>query len=183
MSESSAEAFLDTPGGATGVIALGIVAGFIVGTFLIRYDNFLNALKVAAIVIGILGPLIFLVGVTIDPTGLDKFDTESFALNVAYYIFWGALQQFLFAGYFGQRFQKAFGLAINAKEPGQPTKVEGRAMYKKRFWVSLFAGSYFALIHVPSWNLVAFTWLLGVILSWLDTRNHILRGDLPISCL
>jgi hypothetical protein len=180
LSESSAEAFLNTPGGAAGVISLGVGAGFIVGTFLIRYDNFLNALKVAAIVICILGPLIFLVGVAIDPTGLDKFDLESFALNVAYYIFWGALQQFLFAGYFGQRFQKAFGPATIAKDPGKPTKEEGRVMYKKRFWVSLLAGSYFALIHVPSWNLVAFTWLLGVILSWLymkdKNRNLIALG-------
>jgi hypothetical protein len=180
MSETSADAFLSTSLGTTAVIALGLVAGLIVGTFLIRYDNFLNALKVAAIVIGILGPLIFVVGVAIDPTGLDRFDGEGFALNVAYYIFWGALQQFLFAGYFGQRFQKAFGPAADAKEPGKPTKVEERAMYKKRFWVSLLAGSYFALIHVPSWNLVAFTWLLGVILSWLymkdKNRNLIALG-------
>ncbi|MEX2685071.1 MAG: CPBP family glutamic-type intramembrane protease [Candidatus Sigynarchaeota archaeon] len=186
MSSADAASFLASPGGTLGVIGLGMVAGFFVATFLIRYDNFLNALKVALVVIVALGVPLFLTGIALDPSGLDRFDLGNFALNFAGYIFWGALQQFLFAGYFGMRFQKAFGPAVEAKEPGNPTKQEARGMYVKRFWVSLLAGSYFGLIHVPSWYLVGFTWLLGVILSWLymkDKNRNLLALGIIHGCL
>jgi len=186
MNETDALAFRNSVGGTTAVIGMGIGAGFLVATFLIRYDNFLNSLKVALIVIAVLGSMLVSVGVLIDPTGLTRFDLENFALNFAGYIFWGALQQFLFAGYFGSRFRKAYGPAIDAAIPGSPTKVEEKAMRKKRFWVALLAGSYFGLIHVPSWSLVGFTCLLGVVLSWFymkDKNRNLLAMGIIHGCL
>jgi len=186
MNSTDAESFLSSPGGALAVIGLGMIAGFLVATLLIRYDNFLNALKVALVVITILGSMLVGAGIAFDPSGLDRFDLENFALNFAAYIFWGALQQFLFAGYFGMRFQKAFCPAVDAKEPGNPTEQEARKMYLKRFWVALLAGSYFGLIHVPSWYLVGFTWLLGVVLSWFymkDKNRNLLAMGIIHGCL
>ena len=171
MNENDAISFRNTVGGSIAVIALGAGAGFFVATILIRYDNFLNSLKVAVIVIVILGCAEVGGSLLLNPSDINNFDAADFALNFLGYIFWGALQQFLFVGYFGSRFRKAFGPSVDAADPGNPTKAESRAMYKKRACIALINGSYFGLIHIPSWSLASFTWILGVVLSWYYMKD------------
>ncbi|NVM31296.1 MAG: CPBP family intramembrane metalloprotease [Candidatus Helarchaeota archaeon] len=157
------------------IISIGGLVGFIFALFIIRYDNFLKALKVSLIVIAILGTLLFLYSLTVSSlTVLLNFDLLNFLLNFFAYIFWGALQQILFASYFGTRFRKAFSPATRSNPEAKPK------LWKKRLVVSMISGSYFGLIHVPAWYLLIFTTVLGVVISWLymkdSNRNLIAIG-------
>lgn len=163
---AQAAQFQATLGGKITIISLGIILGFMLAFFIIRYDNFLKALKVAVIVIAILGTFLFLYSLTASSGNFQNFDLGDFLLGFFGYIFWGALQQLLFASYFGTRFRKAFSPAISSSPEGQPK------LWKKRLIVSIISGSYFGLIHVPSWYLLIFTSILGVVISWLYMKDR-----------
>ena len=172
MNGVEASEFLAEPYGIPAVLGMGGAAGFLLSFFVVRYDNFLNALKVALIIIGVLGGGMIIFGFLIGaPMDFESIDWGNFAINFLGYIFWGALQQFLFASYFGTRFRKAFSPSHEFSDPRNPTGKEERKLYLKRIWVSVISGSYFGLIHVPSWNLVLFTWVLGIFLSWLYMKD------------
>ncbi len=171
MSEASALAFQATPLGMIAIPLLGVVVALFLGLFVIRYDNFLNALKMAVIIILILGIPLTGLALYLQPNVLSTVDWGDFALGVLGYLFWGALQQVLFASYFGTRFRKAFSPAIEVATPGQPTRQEEKALYGKRFMVSILSGSFFGLIHIPSWTLAGFTIVLGVAISWLYMKD------------
>ncbi len=171
MNEIEALAFQSSPLGIIAIPILGVVIALFLGLFVIRYDNFLNALKMAFIIILILGTPLMLLAVYLQPNVLSTVNWGDFALGVAGYLFWGALQQVLFASYFGTRFRKAFSPAIEVAVPGKPTREEEKKMYGKRFVVSILAGSFFGLIHIPSWTLTGFTIVLGVAISWLYMKD------------
>ncbi|MBD3188032.1 hypothetical protein GF325_14440 [Candidatus Bathyarchaeota archaeon] len=157
----------DSIGGKIGIFGIGAAMGFLLIFFVIRLDNFLNALKVALLVIAILGSSLFLLIIAFDPDAFVDFDVGGFFLNFLGYIFWGALQQFLFAGYFGTRFRKGFTPAIES-----PAEGEEKKLWKKRAIVAIISGSYFGLIHVPAWALLGFTTILGIILSWFFMKDQ-----------
>ena len=162
-----ASQFQSTLVGTLIIISSGIVIGFIFALFIIRYDNFLKALKVSLIVILILGSILFLYSLTISSLNIyQNFNLLDFLTQFFGYIFWGALQQLLFASYFGTRFRKAFSPAV--KSNGKLKK----KLWKKRLVVSIISGSYFGLIHVPSWYLLIFTSVLGVVISWLYMKDR-----------
>ncbi|HMF34062.1 MAG TPA: hypothetical protein VKK79_21740, partial [Candidatus Lokiarchaeia archaeon] len=108
INESAAAAFQATPLGSVVVVVLAVVIALFLGIVVIRYDNFLNALKMAFVVIVILGIPLLLLALVVNPNVLSTIDPGNFAIGFAGYIFWGALQQLLFASYFGTRFRKAF---------------------------------------------------------------------------
>jgi len=159
-------------GGSALIIGLGAVVAFLFATIVIRYDNFIPALKTAfkiiipmAIFMLILGPLV---------NGMDvlyAFDAIDFIINVFGYIFWGTIQQLLFSSYFGTRIRKGVPPAEDLNSPAQ----------KKRRWVVAFInGSFFGLLHIPSWYLLAGTWVLGIFLSYVfmedKNRNLVALG-------
>ncbi|MHA1731327.1 MAG: CPBP family intramembrane glutamic endopeptidase [Promethearchaeota archaeon] len=167
-----------TPGGLAEIVLIAILLGLFVGLVVVRYDNFLHSLKVAFVVIAALGVPLLILAVFVGD--FSKVTLGGFAIGVFGYIWWGAIQQLAFASYFGSRFRKAFSPAQELEDPEHATREEERKLYKKRAVVAILNGSFFGLIHIPSWTLVAFTILLGVILSWLfmkdQNRNLIALG-------
>jgi len=97
------------------------------------------------------------------------FNPIIFTLGVFGYIFWGAIQQILFSSYFGTRVRKGFG---PAEDPDD--------IKKKRFWIAFLNGSFFGLLHIPSWYLLGITWFLGIFLSYVfmedKNRNIVALG-------
>ncbi len=177
MSEVDALAFQATPAGIIVIPLLGVIIALLLGLVVIRYDNFLNALKMTIIIILIASPPLIGLALYFQPNFLSMVNWGDFMIGVLGYIFWGAVQQLAFASYFGTRFRKAFSPAIEVATPGQPTRQEEKALYKKRLVVSLLSGSFFGLIHVPSWTLVGFTIILGIAISWLymkDTNRNLI---------
>ncbi len=171
MNEASALAFQATPLGIIVIPLIGVVIALFLGLVVIRYDNFLNALKMALIIILILGVPLTGLALYLQPNVLSTVDWGDFAIGVLGYIFWGAIQQVAFASYFGTRFRKAFSPAIEVANPGKPTRQDEKAMFAKRFVVSILSGSFFGLIHIPSWTLTGFTIVLGVAISWLYMKD------------
>ncbi|MGQ4873809.1 MAG: hypothetical protein ACP6IY_07040 [Promethearchaeia archaeon] len=159
-------------GGSILIIIIGVIIAFIFSTVVIRYDNFLPALKTAfkiiipmAIFMLILGPLV---------NGIDvlfAFNPSDFALNVFGYIFWGIIQQLLFSSYFGTRIRKGVPPAKDINSPEYK---------KRRYLVAVINGSFFGLLHIPSWWLLLGTWLLGIFLSYVfmedKNRNLVALG-------
>ncbi|GAB4314906.1 MAG: hypothetical protein Kow0069_16480 [Promethearchaeota archaeon] len=169
LNDADAAAFKASPGGAIAVALLGGAVGAFLALFVVRYDNFLNALKVALVVIVALGVPLFLLALTIGD--VSQVSASEFAVGVFGYIFWGAIQQFLFSSYFGTRFRKGFAPSEELEGPAAATREQEKRLYKRRFLVSVINGSFFGLIHVPSWTLTAFTMTLGVVLSWLFMKD------------
>ncbi|OGV59187.1 MAG: hypothetical protein A2283_11020 [Lentisphaerae bacterium RIFOXYA12_FULL_48_11] len=145
-----------------------LLSGFVMATFFVtcvaRYDNFISALFTAFKIILVLGTLEYLAAFAVmGKAAFADFSPRHFALNLFGYMFWGALQQLLFSSYFGTRFRKGFAPATD------PVR-----QWQKRLWVSILNGSFFGMIHINSWGLVAICWLLGTILSWvfMEDRNR-----------
>lgn len=170
ISENQALEFQQSAIGPVVIIAGGVAVSFLFATVLLRYDNFLSALKTALKVIGVLAALMIVCALLINGLAVFlSFDPASFALNFFGYIFWGAIQQLLFSSYFGTRVRKGFA---PAEEP--------QYVRERRFWISLLNGFFFGLLHIPSWELMLITWLLGVFLSYVfmedKNRNLIALG-------
>lgn len=170
INETTAMNVQNNAGGSALIIGVGAIVAVLFATVLIRYDNFLSALLTAFKIIVplallMLGFAFLLMGTA----AFSDFNAASFGLNFFGYIFWGAIQQLLFSSYFGTRIRKGFGPAKN------PEKQK-----RKRFLVSVLNGSFFGLLHIPSWGLLAVTWFLGVFLSWVfmedKNRNLIALG-------
>ncbi len=170
ISEEAAIKMKQTPSGTAMIMALALVIGFIFATVIIRYDNFLPALLTAfKIIIPLALMLLGLAYLAMGPAAFSDFNVSAFTLNFFGYIFWGAIQQLLFSSYFGTRVRKGFGPAEDPKD-----------IKKKRFWVAFLNGSFFGLLHIPSWSLLAVTWFLGIFLSYVfmkdKNRNLIALG-------
>lgn len=164
MKREAATAFQATAGGKVCVAALVFVLATFLGTFVIRYDNFLCAFFTAMKVLLLLGSLLYLLAyATMGAKAFADFNGPKFGLDVFGYVFWGALQQLLFSSYFGTRFRKGFAPANAAGD-----------IWKKRALVAVLNGSFFGLIHINSWLLVLVCWILGVFLSWvfMEDRNR-----------
>jgi hypothetical protein len=153
------------------IVVLAVVVALFLGLVVIRYDNFLSALKMSFVIILILGTPLLLFALSLNPNVLSTVNPGEFAIGVAGYVFWGALQQFLFASYFGTRFRKAFSPAVPLADPATAKRAEEKALYKKRIVVSICSGSFFGLIHIPSWTLMGFTMILGFFISWLYMKD------------
>jgi len=157
-------------GGTALIIGGGLFAAFLFSTVIIRYDNFLSALKTSLKIIGVLALLMIVCAFLINgPEAFLGFSLIGFILNFFGYIFWGTIQQLLFSSYFGTRIRKGFAPAKD------PDKIK-----KKRFWVAFLNGSFFGLLHIPSWELLGITWFLGIFLSYVfmedKNRNIVALG-------
>ncbi len=153
-----------TAAGSVLIILTGLIMATFFATCIIRYDNFLSALFKALKIILVLGTLEYVAAfIMMGKAAFADFRPQPFALSVFGYTFWGALQQLLFSSYFGTRFRKGFA---PAPDPAR--------RWQKRLWVSILNGSFFGMIHINSWGLVAVCWLLGTILSWvfMEDRNR-----------
>lgn len=152
------------------IIASGLIMATVFVIFIIRYDNFLSALFTAFKIILVLGTLEYMAAFAVmGKVAFADFRPRQFAFNFFGYVFWGMLQQLLFSSYFGTRFRKGFA----------PTADPAR-LWQKRLWVAVLNGSFFGMIHINSWGLVAICWLLGTILSWVfmedKNRNLVALG-------
>ncbi len=170
MSAEAAIAMKQTANGTSMIIALGFVIAFLFATIVIRYDNFLPALLTAfKIIIPLALLLLGLAFLLMGFAAFSDFSASAFVLNFFGYIFWGAIQQLLFSSYFGTRVRKGFG-------PAEKSENDKRKM----FWVAFLNGSFFGLLHIPSWSLLAVTWFLGIFLSYVfmkdKNRNLIALG-------
>ncbi len=157
-------------GGTSLILGAGVIVSTLFATVLIRYDNFLSALKTSLKIIGALALLMIVCALLINgPQAFLNFDPLNFILNFFGYIFWGTIQQLLFSSYFGTRVRKGFA---PAKDP--------KKIKKKRFWVAFLNGSFFGLLHIPSWELLGITWFLGIFLSYVfmqdKNRNLVALG-------
>jgi hypothetical protein len=152
--------FFTTPFGWFLRFFISLILTFVATVVVMRYDNFVSALKPALIGIVMLGG-IELLATCIWPASKELRDKQWFLAMIGY-IAWGAMQQILFCGYFGNRLRKGFAPAASSPR---------RAAFK-RFGVACLSGMFFGLIHIPSWNLVLFTIILGIYLSWffMDDR-------------
>ena len=85
-----------------------LVSAFVT-TCIVRYDNFLPALRIA---LTISGTLILYAGIAaVLHRGWSVFsviDPARYPLDVIAYVFWGGLQQFVFTAYFSTRLRKGF---------------------------------------------------------------------------
>lgn len=149
-------------GGKLAVLALCLGLSFVWATCVIRYDNFWPALKAAGKILAALLPMTLLVGWLLNGPAVF-LDGKPWALlrNGLGYIFWGALQQLLFCSYFGTRLRKGFG-------PAQRPELRKW----KRLAVATLNGLFFGLIHINSWLLVSFAWVLGIFLSWFFMEDR-----------
>ncbi len=135
------------------IFCLGVSAFWTV--VVIRYDNFISALTVAGKMLSVLLPVILIFAFLCNgPAPFGAIDLRECGLSGVGYIFWGAIQQLLFCGYFGTRLRKGFA-------PGDRGNRRVR-----RLSVAILNGSFFGLIHINSWSLVVATWILGTFLSW-----------------
>lgn len=157
--QAACMAFFTTPfGWIVRVIACCLLA-MLVTFAVMRYDNLRHAWRPAVVGIAVLGT-IEAVATCLWPSSKGLRD-DRWLLAMIGYIAWGTLQQLLFCGYFGNRLRKGFAPAANAAWAGS-----------KRLAVALLSGLFFGIIHIPSWNLVLFTIVLGTYLSWffMDDR-------------
>ncbi|HPA19138.1 MAG TPA: CPBP family glutamic-type intramembrane protease [Verrucomicrobiae bacterium] len=140
--------------------ALSFLACLLLGalwtTCVFRYDNFLSALAVAGKILAALLPVILILALAFNGTAaFTGLDVRAHGRGALGYVFWGAIQQLLFCGYFGTRLRKGFA---PADEPG--------TFPWRRLLVAVLNGLFFGLIHINSWSLVVATWILGTFLSW-----------------
>ena len=170
MERQSSAAFKQGLGGNLLVAAMGVAMATFFTTCVIRYDNFLSAFWTALKILAVLATLLYLAALaTIGPKAFADFRPIKFALDVFGYLFWGVVQQLLFSSYFGTRIRKGFAPAA---DPAQ--------IRKKWLCVAVLNGSFFGLIHINSWGLVIFTWVLGIVLSYVfmqdKNRNLVALG-------
>ncbi|MCX7887754.1 MAG: CPBP family glutamic-type intramembrane protease [Verrucomicrobiae bacterium] len=133
-------------------------------TYVVRYDNFWPALHTGLRIVAWFLPPALLLALLVDGNAIwARFNLPQLAVSAFGYVFWGAFQQLVFCSYFGTRLRKGFG---PASDP--------RKQRPRRLTVAALSGLFFGLIHVNSWWLVALTWLLGTILSWvfMEDRNR-----------
>jgi len=164
MKADTAAAIKAQAGGKVLIVLCGLGLATFVATCVVRYDNFLSALWTALKVIAVVGGFMYALALLkMGTAAFADFRASKFGLDVLGYVCWGAIQQLLFSSYFGTRLRKGFG---PAKDPAQRNR--------KRLAVAVLNGAFFGLIHVNSWLLVAGTWLLGSILSWvfMEDRNR-----------
>jgi len=164
FSRETAARIQATDAGRAMILLSGLIMATLFATCVIRYDNFLSALFTAFKIILVLGTLEYLAAFAVmGKAAFADFHPRHFALNLFGYMFWGTLQQLLFSSYFGTRFRKGFAPAAH------PAR-----QWQKRLWVAVLNGSFFGMIHINSWGLVALCWLLGTILSWvfMEDRNR-----------
>lgn len=104
---------LSWPGRWLALAAGGAISTLFVGWF-IRYDNFLSAARTALkISLPFLALLLLSAWLHRGAAAFDELSLSRWMLGVFGYVFWGAVQQLIFSGYFGTRLRKAFA-------PGQP---------------------------------------------------------------
>lgn len=113
-----------TPAGTAKAAACAFVMSAFVTTCLVRYDNFLPAFRVA---LAVSAALILFAGTAAllhrGPAAFARFDPWRYPLDVLAYVFWGALQQFVFTSYFATRLRKGFA---PAQEPANVIPRERR---------------------------------------------------------
>lgn len=91
------------------VVAAGLMISTVVTGFLIRYDNFFPALKTAIRVsLPFLAAIFLAAWLHRGGAAFENLSLSGWALGVVGYVFWGAIQQIVFSGYFGGRFRKGF---------------------------------------------------------------------------
>jgi len=156
--------FRETLGGRIVILCGSGALAFLWTTCIVRYDNFGPALRTGGRIVVLMLPPVLLVALLADGTAVwARFDAAELAGSAFGYVFWGAFQQLIFSSYFGTRLRKGIG---PASDP--------RLQRRQRLGVAVLSGLFFGLIHINSWWLVALTWLLGTILSWvfMEDRNR-----------
>ncbi len=149
-------------GGETCVLLLCAAVSLVWAACVVRYDNLRPALRAAALVLAVLLPPMLLLGWLVN--GVDMFlraKPRQLFFNGLGYMFWGAIQQLLFCSYFGTRLRKGF-------RPG----LAPASRFWKRLGVAALSGLFFALVHIDSWWLVLFTWVLGTFLAWFFMEDR-----------
>ena len=96
--------------GRWALLASGVFISTVFVGFLVRYDNFVPAAR-SALKISLPFLAILFAGAWLHRGGaaFAELNLASWTLGVFGYVFWGALQQILFSGYFGTRLRKAYG--------------------------------------------------------------------------
>ncbi|MHA1734641.1 MAG: hypothetical protein ACTSU5_22115 [Promethearchaeota archaeon] len=72
---------------------------------------------------------------------------------IGYYLWWGALQQFLFMSYFLELWRKVF-----------PNS--------KGYWIAFGTACIFGVIHFPDWPLMLFTALMGMVWAYSWNKEY-----------
>lgn len=155
---AAAQLWPESAGGYLCMFAFCAAVAGVFAMWFIRYENFGASLWAAVKGTWWLVPLAMLIAFL--HGGLDAFAVLLTArkwLDVLAYVFWGGMQQILFTGWFGTRIRKGFGPA------------KSRA---GRFGIALLSASFFGLIHLPSYRLVAVTLMLGTIFAWLAMEDR-----------
>ena len=156
--------------GRWAVLVSGALISVVFVGLLIRYDNFLPAAR-SALRISLPFLAIVFAGAWLHrgKAAFDELSPASWALGVFGYIFWGALQQILFSGYFGTRLRKAY--------PPDPSP-KNTVPADRRFRIKLFLGMTFALAGCGALSLTILS-LYGTpqldlfVLSWIGAMLFI----------
>ncbi len=145
-----------TLGGKAVLLALCGLLSLVWFTCIVRYDNWRTALRAAPGILALLLPITFLVAWAANgPAAFSQARPLNLVRNGLGYIFWGAIQQLIFCSYFGTRLRKGFAPA---------NRPQHRAW--KRLGVAVLNGLFFGVVHINSWLLVGFAWVLGICLAW-----------------
>jgi hypothetical protein len=155
---AAAQHWSETAGGLALMLAFCVAVAVIFATWFIRYDNFGASLWAAVKAAWPLVPLAAVIAFV--HRGAAAFTVLASSrewLDILAYVFWGGIQQTLFTGWFSARVRKGFG-------PMQT--------WRGRLAVAALSASFFGLIHLPSYRLVAVTWALGTIFAWLAMEDR-----------
>lgn len=156
--------FRQTPLGSAVILCASAALAWLWITCIVRYDNFWPALRTGLRIVAWWLPPVFLIALLVDGrTVWTRFSVTGLLAGAFGYVFWGAFQQLVFCSYFGTRLRKGIGPASDPRQQRD-----------RRLGVAMLNGLFFGLIHINSWWLVALTWLLGTMLSWvfMEDRNR-----------
>jgi hypothetical protein len=138
-----------SPDGTVKMTVFSAAMSAFVVTCVVRYDNFLPAVRIALTISAAL--IIYAGAAAVLNRGWSVFsviDPARYPLDVIAYVFWGGLQQFFFTAYFSTRLRKAFQPSTDAHNsvPGSD-----------RFRSVLIGGIAGALITAPAFWLIVRT--------------------------
>ncbi len=142
--------------------AAGLLCAALAGlwmAYVVRYDNFRTAWRGAVRIWIVLLPLALLAAWLGNGPEAFHFPGRGALGEGVGYLFWGAVQQALFCGYFNTRLRRAFAPA-RSQRPW------------KRLGVAALNGSFFGLAHLNHWLLAGGAAVLGAFLAWHFMRER-----------
>jgi len=193
--ETALATLKESMAGAAAVLLWGALLTAVLLTCILRYDNFVPAFITALKIVVPFWCFVCLAALAHRGPGAFKgFDASEYVRDMFGYLFWGIIQQLVFASYFGIRLRKGFGPSDTA-----PARLAGGRMFRM---IILFGGGiavtaglglYIGLrsLYGPErvmlnlmWGAMLFAFPLGAVYGFFFTRDsrRLMVATLIASC-